>query len=160
MEKPTILITDSAATPIPGIKLLPGEETTIRIYSDTAVSQVFFNATRGTFLESDMGGEDETTANTNGKELLDLGLVQGKVSGGEWQRIDGFDNAIKNINILAGGYAEMQIRIVDQEGLSTVGLTALGFCVRIDTNPNPMPIGFAPEAPALVSDAAFTTVAA
>lgn len=131
MTKPTITITDSAGNSISGLRLMPDVVSTIRIYCSAIAANIYLNATRGDFLEEQAAGEDESTARTNGQELLEDGLIQARLSGGTWQDIGFFENALDLGAFAAGAYKSVDIRVVSDSSISTIGLTAIGFAIRI-----------------------------
>lgn len=156
MTKPTITITDSSGNTISGLRLNQGETATIRIYTDTA-GAIVLNAVRGDFREIALTGEDESTARTNGQELIDEGIIEGSKTGATWQNIGGFDNALYLGNIAAGSYATAMIRIKEDTTLSTIGLTAIGFAVRLGGYASTPFTTTPPAEPSAAPDAAFTT---
>ena len=79
-----IVITDSEGKAINGLRLRPGQETTINITTEAVTGlYVLIQATRADFIAESQSGESESVARGNGQELLDSGLVQIKV-GDNW----------------------------------------------------------------------------
>ena len=118
-------ITNSDDTRMHGAFLKSGESVTLRVYSDDGAAQAYLNACRADFGENAPSGEESAVSKVHGQYLLDDGDIEGKLSGGVYQNICGFSNALDLGAISAGGYKEVVIK-----STLTYGTVCFGLAIR------------------------------
>jgi hypothetical protein len=118
-------ITNSAGTTITGLTVVAGTAQRLRCYSTDGSSDVRINACRIDCREESPTGEAAATATAQGQNIIDDGLIEGRLVGGEWQNICKFTNALQLGSIAAGGYTEFEVRANTADGI-----IAFGLCVR------------------------------
>lgn len=123
-------ITDASGIRINGLLFNSGESRTIRIYVPTGTTQAYIRAMRADFVQEQLTGEDDSTALGNGQELIDDGIIEGRLSGGIWQNICKRANQLDLGAIADGTYKEVEIRVLEDTTLSTVGVVGIGFLIE------------------------------
>lgn len=121
----TEYITNINDEKIKGIILKPGEVLRLRCYSTEGTADARINAVRSDLREIAPAGEEADTSEAYGQELIDNGLVEGRLVGGIFANICKFANALELGSVAALGYTEFEIKTK-----ITSGVASFGLCVR------------------------------
>ena len=117
-------ITNEEDTELYGFKIKSGDVLTLRCYSTEGATNLFINACRADFGEQERPGETSDISTQMGQELIDAGAIYGRLVGGSWQNICGFDNALELGAVSAEGYVAFEIKIDYSVGICGFGLAA------------------------------------
>lgn len=118
-------ITTEAVEPVSGIIIKPGEVLKLRCYSTAGSIDVRINATRADLMEVAPIGEAADVGATYGQEIIDDGLIEGRLIAGTFANMCKFTNALQLGSIAAAGYTEFEIKTT-----LSAGIAAFGLCVR------------------------------
>jgi hypothetical protein len=123
-------IYDSDDNIISGLGLSIGEVVRLKIAVDDVSTNVYIRCLRADFNADALTGEDISVTNGNGQELLDDGLVQGRLVGGSW--VDLYSSRLSLGGILPVDVKEFEIRINTSSSIDSIGQVGLGLVIECD----------------------------
>lgn len=130
--KITIIAASTANLELYGLQIPTSTEITARFFVEGGnATSILLCATRADFAENQLTDEPDDTANGNGRELLDGGMIQAKLVGGTWQDIAGFENSLEIGPVAEQGYVSVVFRSALAANLASMGTVYAGLAFRV-----------------------------
>ena len=95
---------------IGGFAINEDEVSKVRVFTDTALSELLVCCVKANFMEEKAVGESDAIALTNGAEVLDA--IEGRVlPSGLWQKIGGHDKSLSFGTVAQSETIELELRL-------------------------------------------------